>query len=125
MWQATNAGVAWIIITLLFAMIFKVLPDATVRWGDVWLGASVTGLLFTAGKYGLGLYLSRGNVVSAYGAAGSLVVIMLWIYYSSLILLFGAELARVYAESRGHWPRPKNNAERILPPNTTIDGGRA
>ena len=112
-WQGTNAGVGFIIITLLFAMIFKVLPDATVRWGDVWLGATVTGLLFTAGKYGLGLYLSWGNVVSAYGAAGSLVVIMLWIYYSSLIMLFGAELTRVYAESRGRVSRPTNNAEPV------------
>jgi membrane protein len=110
-WQATNAGVAFIIITLLFAMMFKILPDAAVRWGDVWLGATVTGLLFTAGKYCLDLYLSWGTVVSAYGAAGSLIVIMIWVYYSSLILLFGAELTRVYAESRGHVSRPKNNAE--------------
>jgi membrane protein len=123
-WQVTNAGVAFIIITLLFAMMFKVLPDATVRWRDVWLGATVTGLLFTAGKYCLGLYLTRGSVVSAYGAAGSLVVIMLWVYYSSLILLFGAELARVYAESRGHLPRPKSNAEPISPPVATMGGGR-
>jgi membrane protein len=123
-WEATNAGVAFIIITLLFAMIFKVLPDATVRWGDVWLGAAVTGLLFTAGKYCLGLYLSRGSVVSAYGAAGSLVVIMLWVYYSSLIMLFGAELARVYAESRGHVPRPKKNAEPVGPQNVTTERSR-
>jgi membrane protein len=118
-WQVTNAGVAFIIITILFAMMFKILPDATVRWGDVWLGATVTGLLFTAGKYCLGLYLSRASVVSAYGAAGSLVVIMLWVYYSSLIMLFGAELARVYAESRGHAGRPKNDAERTYPQTAT------
>jgi membrane protein len=118
-WQVTNAGVAFVIITILFAMIFKILPDATVRWGDVWLGATVTGLLFTAGKYCLGLYLSRASVVSAYGAAGSLVVIMVWIYYSSLTMLFGAELARVYAESRGHVSRPKSHAQGIGPQTAT------
>jgi membrane protein len=123
-WQATNAAAALVIITLLFAMMFKVLPEASVRWGDVWLGATVTGLLFTAGKYCLGLYLSRGSVVSAYGAAGSLVVIMLWVYYSSLILLFGAELTRVYAESRGHVSRSENNAESVGPEVARADHGR-
>jgi membrane protein len=123
-WQATNAGVAFVIITLLFAMMFKVLPEARVRWGDVWLGATVTGLLFTAGKYCLGLYLSRGSVVSAYGAAGSLVVIMLWVYYSSLILLFGAELTRVYAESRGHFRPRENNLQSVRPQTATADRGR-
>ncbi len=84
-------------ITLLFAMIFKVLPDVRIQWRDVWFGAGVTAFLFLLGKWLLGLYLASGAAASAYGAASAVVTLMLWIYYSSQIFLFGAELARVWA----------------------------
>lgn len=85
------------VFTLLFAMIFKVLPDAEVAWRDVWIGALMTAVLFALGKFLIGLYLGRSTVASAYGAAGSLVVLLLWVYYSAQILLFGAEFTKVYA----------------------------
>ncbi len=99
------AVVNWIvsiaIITLLFAMMFKYLPDAAIEWRDVWTGALVTAVAFVFGQALIALYLGRAGVASAYGAAGSLVVLLLWVYYSSMILLFGAEFTRVYAERHG------------------------
>jgi membrane protein len=100
-------------ITLLFAMIFKYLPDVKIRWRDVWLGAAVTALLFTLGKFLLGLYLGRESVASAYGAAGTLVIIMLWAYYSSQILFFGAEFTQVYARSYGRRIQPSDHARAV------------
>jgi membrane protein len=97
---AVDAVVAFLLSTGLFAIIYKVLPDAEVAWRDVWLGAVVTSLLFTVGKIGIGFYLSRGNVASGYGAAGALVVLLLWIYYSAMILYLGAEFTHVYATHR-------------------------
>jgi membrane protein len=82
------------VITLLFAAIFKVLPDAAIAWRDVWVGALVTAVLFEIGKWGIGLYLGNSNPGKAYGAAGSLAVILVWIYYSAMIVLFGAEFTR-------------------------------
>lgn len=93
--------VSFLIITLVFAAIFKVLPDTTIAWSDIWIGAMITAVLFTGGKYVLGLYLGRGSAVSAFGVAGSLVVILLWIYYSAQIFLMGAELTQVYARAYG------------------------
>jgi membrane protein len=87
------------VITFLFAAIFKVLPDVHIAWRDVWLGAAMTALLFSAGKYLLGLYLA--NAGSVYGAAGSLVVFLLWVYYSAQILFMGAEFTQVYARGSG------------------------
>jgi membrane protein len=89
------------IFTLAFALIFRFLPDARVRWRDVWIGAGITAVLFTIGKVALGIYLGRGAVASSYGAAGSLVVLLLWIYYSAQILFLGAEFTQVYAERFG------------------------
>src|SRR5262249_6671721 len=106
--QILNQLVSFAFITLLFALIFKYLPDRHVPWGDVWLGSALTSLLFVIGKYLLGLYLGRGSVVSAYGAAGSLVVILLWVYYASQIILFGAQLIQVYAAPRHAGDRPAN-----------------
>ena len=80
---------------------FKVLPDAAVRWRDVWPGAVLTAALFSVGKLLIGLYLGNSTVASAYGAAGSLVVVLLWVYYSAQIMLFGAEFTRLYAARRG------------------------
>jgi membrane protein len=96
-----NALVSLTVITGLFAMIFKVLPDAPVTWRDVWFGAVLTSVLFTVGKFVLGLYLGHTGIGSAYGAAGSVVVLTVWVYYASMILLFGAEVT--YVRSR-HTP---------------------
>ncbi|HYF35352.1 MAG TPA: YihY/virulence factor BrkB family protein, partial [Prosthecobacter sp.] len=87
--------------TLLFAAVFKILPDTHVGWRDVWIGAAFTALLFEAGKFGLGYYLGRESTASAYGAAASLVLVLLWIYYASLILFFGAAFTKVYARIHG------------------------
>lgn len=88
-------------ITVLFAMLFKVLPDTHVNWRDVWMGAGLTSLLFTIGKTVIGLYLGKSSVASAYGAAGSVVIVLLWTYYSSQILFFGAEFSAVYSRKLG------------------------
>jgi membrane protein len=96
-----NLTVSFLIVTALFAMIFKLLPDARIEWRDVWLGAVVTALLFTIGKSLIGLYLGRAGVTSVYGAAGSLVLVLLWVYYSSQLLFLGAELTEVYSRRYG------------------------
>ena len=96
--HTVNTLGSFTVITGLFAMIFKVLPDAPVTWRDVWFGAVLTSVLFTLGKFVLGLYLGRAGIGSAYGAAGSLVVMTVWVYYASMILLFGAEVT--YIRSR-------------------------
>jgi membrane protein len=112
-WQLLNFALSFGVITLLFAMIYKVLPDAEIAWRDVWIGAVITALLFTAGKYAIGLYLGHSTLTSAFGAAGSVILILSWVYYSSLILLFGAEFTRVYARHHGSPLRPSRNAVRI------------
>ncbi len=99
------------VITLLFALMYKVLPDVEISWNDVWVGASITALLFTIGKFLIGLYLGRSTVGTAYGAAGSLIVILIWIYYSAQILFFGAELTQVYANKYGSRMKPAKDAE--------------
>jgi membrane protein len=101
------------IATLLFAMIFKFLPDARLSWRDVRLGAALTAALFLVGKYALGVYLGSGAVGSAYGAAGSLITMLLWIYYASQIVLFGAEFTQVYAHERGRGIRPAKHAVQV------------
>ncbi|MEO6194982.1 MAG: YihY/virulence factor BrkB family protein [Thermoanaerobaculia bacterium] len=103
-------AVSFALITLLFAMIYKVLPDVEIAWRDVWIGAAVTALLFTIGKFLIGLYLAHSTVASTYGAAGSLVVLLLWIYYSSQILFLGAEFTQVYATRYGSQITPSKNA---------------
>jgi membrane protein len=113
--QAVNFAISFAVTTLLFALIFKVLPDAYIRWRDVWVGAAVTALLFSIGRFLIGLYLGRSSVGSAYGAAGSLVVLLLWVYYSSQVLFLGAEFTQVYANRFGSKMRPKPNAERVFP----------
>jgi len=89
----------FVIVTAVFTMIFKILPNATTRWRDVWIGAVLTAILFLIGKWALGIYLGSGTAASAYGAASSLITLLLWIYYSSQILLFGAEFTQVYART--------------------------
>lgn len=99
--QIVNLVISTGVITVLFALIFKFLPDAEIAWRDVWLGAFVTSVLFSIGKFLIGLYLGNSSVGSSFGAAGSLVVLLLWIYYSAQILLFGAEFTQVYANNYG------------------------
>jgi membrane protein len=111
--QWTDTLVSLIVITLLFALIFKYLPDARIRWRDVWIGAVGTAVFFTVGKYFIGLYLGRTAIASAYGAAGSFVVFLIWTYYSSQILLLGAEFTKVYAKMSGREIVPLANARLI------------
>lgn len=101
------------LITLIFAMMFKVLPDAKIKWKDVWVGAIVTTGFFTLGKYLIGFYLGNSSLNSAYGAAGSLVIILIWVYYSTVIFLFGAELTSVYAEKTGSEIIPYHHAVKV------------
>ena len=101
LFQILNFLVSLGVITVLFAAIFKVLPDAKIAWRDVWLGAAVTSLLFVIGKLLIGLYIGKASVASSYGAAGSFAVLLIWIYYSAMILFFGAEFTQVYARSHG------------------------
>jgi len=110
LWQAVNMVVSFGMITFLFALIYRYVPDAEVAWRDVWIGAILTALLFTLGKVLLGWYLGQASTTSAYGAAGSVVVILLWVYYASQILLFGAEFTRVYASQFGSGLKPAPNA---------------
>ena len=103
-----------VVITGLFAMIFKYLPDAKIAWSDVWVGAGLTTILFVIGKWGLGLYLSSGSVSSAYGAAGAMISTLVWGYYSAQILLFGAEFTQVYANEFGSHIEPEPHAVKVV-----------
>ena len=111
LWQLLNLAISFSLISLLFALIYKYLPDVKIRWKDVWVGAIMTALLFTLGKSLIGLYLGRGSLGSAYGAAGSLIVFLAWVFYSAQILLFGAEFTQVYAREYGRKIRPDRHAE--------------
>lgn len=104
--KSLNFILSFGVITVLFALIFKVLPDARIRLRDVWIGAMTTTLLFILGKFGLGVYFAKANPGSAYGAAGSIVLIMLWVSYSCMILFFGAEFTKQYATFHGHKIQP-------------------
>lgn len=109
-------------VTLLFACIFKVLPDAEIRWRDVWLGAVATALLFESGKWGLSWYLGRESTTSGFGAASSIVILLLWVYYASCILLFGAEFTQVQARASGHEIRPSPGAQRMTARERIAEG---
>ena len=115
-----NIAVIWGVMTVLFAVIFSVLPDGKVAWKDTFIGAGVTAVLFMIGKYAIGLYLGQSNIGNAYGAAGSVVIILLWVYYSSVILYFGAEFTKVYANSLGSGIKPGSYAVRILKEEVTL-----
>jgi membrane protein len=112
LWQVVNFAFSFAMVTGLFALIFKFIPDAVVKWGDVWLGAAVTAALFTIGKFALGIYLGKATLASSYGAAGSLVALVVWVYYAAQILFFGAEFTQVQARRRGRDIRPDENAVR-------------
>jgi membrane protein len=111
-WQVINFAVSLAVVSGLFALTFKTVPHARVAWRDVWVGAVVTALLFTLGKLLIGLYLGKASISSAYGAAGSLVVLVIWVYYSASILLFGAEFTQVYASRFGSRIEPAPGAIR-------------
>lgn len=108
--HALDIGVALVIVTLLFALMFKVLPDVKLKWGDVWRGALLTSLLFAIGRLGISMYLGHSTIASSYGAAGSLVALLVWVYYSCAILFFGAEFTRVYCAMHGREIAPKSKA---------------
>jgi membrane protein len=110
LWQVTNFFVSFGIVTLLFAMIFKILPDAKIAWRDVWMGAAITAVLFNIGKSLLGFYLGHTTFASAYGAAGSLVIILTWVFYSAQILFLGAEFTQVYVRKWGKEIIPADHA---------------
>jgi membrane protein len=130
-WQSIEFIVSILLITLLFAVVFKTLPDVKVQWKDVWIGSFVTAVLFTIGKFLIGLYLSRSSISSAFGAAGSLVIILLWIYYSAQIFFFGAEFIQVFARYHGERIEPAEGAMRLYkqtpvqpnPPNESAENG--
>lgn len=105
-----NIVITLAVITLIFGVIFKVLPDAQIKWKDVFAGALTTAVLFMLGKLGISFYISQSNVGSTYGTAGSLVVLLLWVYYSSLILYFGAEFTKAYAVKYGSEIHPNHYA---------------
>jgi membrane protein len=119
-------SVSFVVITLLFAMMFKWLPDAQIAWRDVWVGAAVTSLLFDLGKLAIGLYIGKQGLESTYGAAASIVVVLIWVYYSAQIILMGAEFTHVYAIRMGSLkgmapapraatsPGPLDNASDVL-----------
>ena len=111
LWQAANVAVSFGIITILFALIYRFLPDVKLLWRDVWVGSMMTAALFTVGKQLLALYLGRSSTTSSYGAAGSVIVLLLWVYYSAQIVLFGAELTRVYTERVHGAPQLEEFAE--------------
>lgn len=113
LWQSSNFIASLLVAALLFAMIYRFLPDVRLGWRDVWIGAVTTSVLSTMGKYVIGLYLGHAAVAGTYGAAGSFVVLLFWIYYSSLIVFFGAEFTQVYARRYGSGIHPQPHAQRI------------
>jgi len=121
--QLVNLVISIGVITVLFALIFKFLPDAEIAWQDVWMGAFVTAVLFSLGKFLIGLYLGNSAVASSFGAAGSLVLLLIWIYYSAQILLFGAEFTQVYANQFGSKIIPEG-AEGTVQSTPTPQAGR-
>lgn len=109
-WQAMNFLISLGVTTLLFAMIYKIVPDVSIEWRDVWVGALATAVLFTLGKLAISMYVGRSSVASPFGAAGSVVALVVWVYYSAQILFFGAELTQVYARRHGSRIVPTKNA---------------
>lgn len=113
-WSGVSVLVSLAVTTALFALLYRVLPDVRLRWRDVTTGAFVTAVLFTIGQQLIGLYLGQSSMASSYGAAGSVMILLLWVYYSCQILLLGAEFTRVYAQRHGTKPAPESFAEKDL-----------
>ena len=114
LWSGVSMFVSLVVTTGLFALLFRFLPDVHLRWRDVMTGALATAVLFTIGQQLIGLYLGQSSMSSSYGAAGSVMILLLWVYYSCQILLFGAEFTRVYAQRDGAKPAPESFAEKDL-----------
>jgi membrane protein len=112
LWQVANFVLSWLVVAVLFGLIFKVIPDTKIVWHEVWPGALATSLLFSLGKFVLGWYLGRASVASPYGAAGSVVVLVIWVYYAAQIFFFGAEFTHVYAEHRRQPKRRDEDARK-------------
>ena len=113
LWQTVNLLVSLLVISVLIAMVYRLLPDVRLDWRDVWVGAVTTSVLFGVGKFLIGLYLGQASIGSSYGAAGSLVVFLVWVYYSSLIMFLGAEMTFVYAQYRQRRVRPTELAVTV------------
>jgi membrane protein len=113
LWRAVTFAVSWAFLTLAIALVYRILPDAKIAWRDVWVGAGSSGLLFLLGNHLIGRYLALAGITSVYGAAGSIVIVLLWVYYSSQVVLFGAAFTRVYAKHRGSPVEPKENAVHV------------
>jgi membrane protein len=112
--HSLEIAASFAVVTLLFAMMFKVLPDVKIAWNDVWIGAAATSVLFTIGKLLIGLYLAKGGVATPYGAAGSVVIMIVWVYYSAQILFLGAEFTKVYTHEYGsRFVEAAENAEPV------------
>jgi membrane protein len=122
LWGVAAFLISFGIVTLLFAFIFKVLPDAQIAWRHVWIGATVTAGLFEVGKFALGWYLGRESTASGYGAAGAVVLLLLWVYYASCILFFGAEFTQVYAREHGQTVAPAENARAVTDTQRAQEG---
>ena len=120
--QILNVITSFLVITLLFALLFKYVPDAEIKWRDVWLGAVITALLFSIGKQAIGLYLGNSDPGSKFGGAGALVIILLWVYYSAMILFLGAEFTQVYANTFGSKVVPAEDAVRLTEERRTQQG---
>jgi membrane protein len=120
--EVFNTVLSLAVITALFAALFKVMPDAKISWRSVWVGAVATAVLFVIGKFVIGFYLGQSNPGQAYGAAGSLAVLLLWVYYSALILLFGAEFTETWAERRGEGIEPEPGAVRVKREKQPVGG---
>ena len=115
--RVLELAVSLLVLTFVFALFFKYVPDAEISWRDVWLGGLLTAVLFTLGKTAIGVYLGQASVGSAYGAAGSMVVLLVWVYYSALILFFGAEFTQAWATRHGEVP-PQPHAVSGAAPQT-------
>jgi membrane protein len=124
LWQGADILLSLGIITLLFAAIYWFLPDVRLHWRDVWTGAFVTAALFTTGKSLIGLYLGRTTIASSYGAIGSILILLIWVYYSSQLILLGAEITRVSAERRGHHPPPDDFGKQDRKARPSLHGTR-
>jgi membrane protein len=117
--QALNYVILFVVITTLFAIIFKILPDAKIRWKDTYVGATFTAVLFLIGKFVISFYLGNSNIGVTYGAAASVVIILLWVYYTSIILYFGAEFTKIYTMNFGGGIVPDKTAVFIIKQEVT------
>jgi membrane protein len=123
--QALNFVFSFLVLVMLFGLIYKVVPDVEIGWQDVWLGASMTALVFTLGNFVIGIYLGRAGAASPYGAAGSFIVLLVWIYYAAQLFLFGAEFTRVYTIKRGSRLEPAKGAEFLTRVEHAAEVGEA